>query len=46
MFNLQYKTHEEYIRVIMREFKYTRQEAINILNGKNPDGTPFVELPF
>ena len=46
MFNLQYKTHEEYIRTIMIEFGYSRQEAINILNGKNPDGTHFVELPF
>lgn len=46
MFRLEYKTHEEYIRAIMREFGYSRQEAINILDGKNPDGTPFVELPF
>lgn len=28
------------------EFRYTREEAINILNGLNPDGTPFEELPF
>lgn len=46
MFRLEYKTHEEYIRVIMIEFGYSRQEAINILDGKNPDGTPFIELPF
>ena len=46
MFRLEYKTHEEYIKVIMKEFGYTEQEAINILDGKNPDGTSFVELPF
>lgn len=44
-FKLEYKTHEEYIQEVMK-FGYTEQEAINILNGKNPDGTPFVELPF
>lgn len=27
-------------------YGYTRKEAINILNGKNPDGSNFVELPF
>jgi len=46
MFRLEYKTHEEYIKAIMKEFGYNRQEAINILNGKNTDGTHFVELPF
>ena len=46
MFRLEYKTHEEYIKTIMKEFGYTKQEAINILDGKNPDGTHFVELPF
>lgn len=46
MLRLEYKTHEEYIKAIMKEFGYTRKEVINILDGKNPDGTPFVELPF
>ena len=46
MLKLEYKTREEYIKAIMKEFGYTRQEAINILDGKNPDSTPFVELPF
>lgn len=36
---------EFYIRKVM-EFGYTREEAINILNGFNPDGTPFEQLPF
>lgn len=27
-------------------YGYTREEAINILDGKNPDGSSFVELPF
>lgn len=37
---------EEAIKTIIREFRYTREEAINILNGFNPDGTPFEQLPF
>ena len=27
-------------------YGYDEQEAINILDGKNPDGTEFIELPF
>ena len=46
MFRLEYETHEEYIKAIMKEFGYIRQEAINIFDDKNPDGSPFVELPF
>lgn len=34
-----------YINRVMN-YGYTREEAINILNGKNPDGNNFVELPF
>lgn len=34
-----------YINLVMN-YGYTREEAINILNGKNPDGSNFVELPF
>lgn len=34
-----------YIERVMN-FGYTREEAINILKGLNPDGTPKVFLPF
>ena len=27
-------------------YGYTREEAINILDGKNADGSNFVQLPF
>lgn len=37
---------EDAIKTIIREFRYTREEAINILNGLNPDGTQFKQLPF
>ena len=33
------------IKEVMK-FGYTRQEAINILDGKNADGSKFIELPF
>ena len=33
------------IKMIM-EFGYTKEEAINILKGLNPDGSKYVELPF
>ena len=33
------------ISIVMR-YGYTREEAINILDGKNADGSAFVELPF
>lgn len=36
---------EFYIQEVM-SFGYTREEAINILNGLNPDGTSFEELSF
>lgn len=36
---------EFYIKKVM-EFGYTRKEAINILNGLNPNGTLFEQLPF
>lgn len=36
---------EFYIKKII-EFGYTRKEAINILNGLNPDGTLFEQLSF
>ena len=33
------------IRTIM-SYGYNEKEAINILDGKNADGTEFIELPF
>lgn len=36
---------EYYIRQVMR-YGYTREEAINILDGKNHDGSSFIPLPF
>ena len=36
---------EEAIKEVMN-FGYTRKEAINILDGKNADGSKFIELPF
>lgn len=33
------------IRIIMN-YGYTKEEAINILNGKNHDGSEFIQLPF
>lgn len=37
--------HEKAIKKVM-EFRYSREEAINILNGLNPDDTLFEQLPF
>lgn len=34
-----------YINLVM-SYGYTREKAINILDGKNPDESNFVELPF
>lgn len=28
------------------KFRYTKEEAINILNGLNSDGTKFIKIPF
>lgn len=39
------KHTEDDISIVMR-YGYTREEAINILDGKNPDGSNFVTLPF
>lgn len=36
---------EFYISMVM-SYGYTREEAINILDGKNADGSEFIELPF
>ena len=37
---------DEVIITRIEEFGYSREEAINILNGLNPDGTQFKQLPF
>ena len=39
------KEHEVVIEQII-SLGYTRDEAINILNGLNPDGSKREELPF
>ena len=36
---------DEAISSVMRH-GYTRKEAINILNGKNADGSKFIDFPF
>ena len=38
--------HTEYDINVVISYGYTREEAINILDGKNPDGSKFIELPF
>lgn len=38
--------HSEYDISIVISYGYTREEAINILDGKNADGSDFVQLPF
>ena len=36
----------EYDISVVISYGYTREEAINILDGKNADGSVFIELPF
>ena len=38
--------HTEYDISVVISYGYTREEAINILDGKNADGSEFIELPF
>ena len=38
--------HLKYDINIVMSYGYTREEAINILDGKNADGSSFVQLPF
>lgn len=38
--------HTEYAISTVISYGYTREEAINILDGKNADGSNFVQLPF
>lgn len=47
MFALNYQSmnKEETIKEIMG-FGYSEEEATNIYEGKNPNGSPFIELPF
>ena len=38
--------HEEYDISTVMNYGYTKEEAINILDGKNADGSAFIELSF
>ena len=38
--------HIEYDISVVISYGYTREEAINILDGKNAGGSTFMELPF
>lgn len=38
--------HIEYDISVVISYGYTREEAINILDGKNADGSVFIELSF
>lgn len=38
--------HEDITISMVMSYGYTRKEAINILNGKNADGSKFVQLSF
>ena len=38
--------HTEYDISTVISYGYTREEAINILDAKNADGSNFVQLPF
>ena len=38
--------HIEYDISVVISYGYTIEEAINILDGKNADGSAFIELPF
>ena len=31
---------------LVMNYGYTKEEAVNILDGKNADGGKFIELPF
>lgn len=38
--------HLKYIVNLIMNYGYTKEEAINILDGKNSDGSEFIQLPF
>lgn len=40
------ENHLKYIISIIINYGYTKEEAINILNGKNYNGSEFIQLPF
>lgn len=41
-----YMKHSEYYINRVMNYGFTREEAINILDGKQANGSTFVELPF
>lgn len=49
MMNFQKKIEMEHTKnaiSIVMSYGYTKEEAVNILDGKNADGSKFIELPF
>lgn len=38
--------HSEYSISVVMSYGYTREEAANILDGRNADGSMFKEFPF
>ena len=40
------ENHLKYIIDLIMNYGYTKEEAINILDGKNSDGSEFIQLPF
>ena len=38
--------HTEYDISVVISYGYTREEAINILDGKNVNGSKFIKLPL
>ena len=40
------ENHLKYIINFVMNYGYTKEEAINILDGKNPNGSEFIQLPF
>lgn len=38
--------HSKYSINTVMSYGYTKEEAINILDGINADGSTFIELPF
>lgn len=40
------ENHLKYIMNLIMNYGYTKEEATNILDGKNYDGSEFIQLPF
>lgn len=38
--------HSKYVINIVMSYGYTKEEAINILDGKEANGNTFVQFPF